>query len=312
VQALTADRRRRRTVWTRSLAHSLSERPMLAVVGLALAVGLVVPGLEAAAIPPNVRVVRDVAYGADPKQRFDVYIPRGVRNAPVVLMVHGGAWRLGDKRSRGVVGNKVERWSRAGIIVISVNYRLLPGTDPLEQARDVARALAAAQSRLSGWGGDPDKIVLMGHSSGAHLVALLEARPSLATSLGARPWLGAVILDSAALDVVQAMMRPHLPIYSRAFGTDRDYWRAASPAQHLAAGAKPMLLVCSSLRRDSCSAATRLAAQATADGVRAEVLPVPMSHAAIDAQLGAPGEYTKGVEAFLATLDPALARAVGR
>jgi arylformamidase len=285
---------------------------MLAVVGLALAVVLVAPGLEAAAIPPNVRVVRDVAYGADPKQRFDVYIPRGVRNAPVVLMVHGGAWRLGDKRSRGVVGNKVERWSRAGIIVISVNYRLLPGTDPLEQARDVARALAAAQSRLSGWGGDPDRIVLMGHSSGAHLVALLEARPSLATSLGARPWLGAVILDSAALDVVQAMMRPHLPIYSRAFGTDRDYWRAASPAQHLAAGAKPMLLVCSSLRRDSCPAATRLAAQATADGVRAEVLPVPKSHAAIDAQLGAPGEYTKGVEAFLATLDPSLARAVGR
>jgi arylformamidase len=285
---------------------------MLAVVGLALAVGLVVPGLEAAAIPPNVRVVRDVAYGADPKQRFDVYIPRGVRNAPVVLMVHGGAWRLGDKRSRGVVGNKVERWSRAGIIVISVNYRLLPGTDPVEQARDVARALAAAQSRLSGWGGDPDRIVLMGHSSGAHLVALLEARPSLATSLGARPWLGAVILDSAALDVVQAMMRPHLPIYSRAFGTDRDYWRAASPAQHLAAGAKPMLLVCSSLRRDSCPAATRLAEQATADGVRAEVLPVPKSHAAIDAQLGAPGEYTKGVEAFLATLDPSLARAVGR
>jgi arylformamidase len=285
---------------------------MLAVVGLALAVGLVVPGLEAAAIPPNVRVVRDVAYGADPKQRFDVYIPRGVRNAPVVLMVHGGAWRLGDKRSRGVVGNKVERWSRAGIIVISVNYRLLPGTDPVEQARDVARALAAAQSRLSGWGGDPDRVVLMGHSSGAHLVALLEARPSLATSLGARPWLGAVILDSAALDVVQAMMRPHLPIYSRAFGTDRDYWRAASPAQHLAAGAKPMLLVCSSLRRDSCPAATRLAEQATADGVRAEVLPVPKSHAAIDAQLGAPGEYTKGVEAFLATLDPSLARAVGR
>jgi len=280
-------------------------------VGLALAAALVVvPETRGSAIAPAVTVVRDVAYGTDPKQRFDVYVPRGARNAPVVLMVHGGAWRIGDKRSRGVVGNKVERWSRAGIVVISVNYRMLPGTDPVEQARDVARALAVAQARLPGWGGDPGKVVLMGHSSGAHLVALLDARPSLATSLGARMWLGAIILDSAALDVVQTMTLPHLRLYSRAFGAERDYWRQASPAHHLAAGAKPMLLVCSSLRRDSCPAATRFAAKAAAVGVRAEVVPVPKSHAAIDAELGAPGEYTEAVEAFLRTLDPSLARAI--
>jgi acetyl esterase/lipase len=277
---------------------------------LALAVGLVVPATRARAVAPAVRVVRDVAYGADPKQRFDVYIPRGAHNAPVILMVHGGGWRIGDKRSRGVVSNKVERWSRAGIVVISVNYRLLPGADPVEQARDVARALAEAQGRLPEWGGDPAKVVLMGHSSGAHLVALLDAHPSLATSLGARPWLGAIILDSAALDVVWTMTRPHLPLYTRAFGADREYWREASPSHHLAAGAKPMLLVCSSLRRDSCPAATKFAAKATSVGVRAETLPVAKTHASIDAELGATGEYTEAVETFLRTLDPSLARAI--
>lgn len=280
---------------------------------LALGVVLAVPSADAqrrAAIPADVRIVRDVAYGTDPKQRFDVYAPKGVRNAPVILMVHGGAWRTGDKRSRGVVGRKVERWSREGIVVISVNYRMLPGTNPVEQARDVARALAAAQARLAEWGGDPGKVVLMGHSSGAHLVALLDARPSLATSLGARLWLGAVILDSAALDVVQTMTVPHLRIYTRAFGTDRDFWREASPQHHLAAGAKPMLLVCSSLRRDSCRAANKFAAKATSVGVRTEVVPVAKSHAAIDADLGAPGEYTRAVEAFMETLDPAIARAL--
>jgi len=277
--------------------------------GFALATAFVMPTPKAIAIAPAVTVVRDVAYGADPKQRFDVYIPRGARNAPVVLMVHGGAWRIGDKRSRGVVGNKVERWSRDGIVVIAVNYRMLPGTDPVEQARDVARALAAAQARLGEWGGDPGKVVLMGHSSGAHLVALLDAHPSLATAVGARPWLGAVILDSAALDVMLTMTMPHLPLYTKAFGTDRDFWREASPQQHLAAGAKPMLLVCSSLRRDSCPAAKRFAARATSVGVRADVLPVPKSHAAIDAELGAPGEYTEAVETFMRTLDPALGRA---
>jgi len=284
--------------------------PTRTSIGLALAAALVVPSPKALAIAPAVTVVRDVSYGADPKQRFDVYVPRGARNAPVVLMVHGGAWRTGDKQSRGVVGRKVERWTREGIVVISVNYRLLPNTDPVDQARDVARALATAQARLREWGGDPGKVVLMGHSSGAHLVALLDARPSLATSLGARVWLGAIILDSAALDVVQTMTLPHLRLYTRAFGAERDYWRQASPAHHLAAGAKPMLLVCSSLRRDSCPAATRFAAKATAVGVRAEVVPVPKSHAAIDAELGAPGEYTEAVEAFLRTLDPSLARAI--
>ena len=261
----------------------------------------------------DVVVVRDVAYGADRKQRFDVYAPKGVRNAPVILMVHGGAWRIGDKRSKGVVENKVARWSRAGIIVISVNYRMLPGTDPVEQARDVARALAAAQTRLAEWGGDPNRVVLMGHSAGAHLVALIDANPALATRLGARAWLGAVILDSAALDIVYTMERPHAAFYDAAFGADRTYWREASPYHHLAAGAKPLLMVCSSRRRDSCLAARRLATKATSVGVRAEVLPVAKSHAAIDAQLGAPGAYTAGVEAFLGSLDPSLARAfVGR
>jgi acetyl esterase/lipase len=276
--------------------------PARARAALALAVGLVAPEARARAEAPAVRIVHDVAYGADRKQRFDVYIPRGARNAPVILMVHGGGWRTGDKRSRGVVGNKVQRWSRDGFIVISVNYRLLPGTDPVEQARDVARALAEAQGRLAEWGGDPTKVVLMGHSSGAHLVALLNARPSLATSLGARPWLAAVILDSAALDVVTTMTRPHLRLYAQAFGADREYWREASPLHHLSAGAKPMLLVCSSLRRDSCPAATKFAAKATSLGVRTEVVPVAKSHAAIDAELGTRGEYTEAVEAFLRSM----------
>jgi acetyl esterase/lipase len=150
----------------------------------------------------------------------------------------------------------------------------------------------------------------MGHSAGAHLVALLDANPAIATSLGARPWLGAVILDSAALDVVETMTRPHLPLYTKAFGADRAYWRETSPFDQLSAGAKPMLVVCSSLRRDSCPVANRFVAKATALRVRAEVLPVPKSHAAIDAELGAAGDYTDAVETFLRTLDPALGRAL--
>jgi acetyl esterase/lipase len=280
------------------MLDALHQYPAHALQAFALAA----PATQAQRGPPEFTVVRDVAYGAHSKQRFDVYVPKGARSAPVVVMVHGGAWRIGDKRSRGVVGNKVARWSREGIVVISVNYRMLPGTDPVEQARDVARALAVAQMRMTEWGGDPNRVVLMGHSAGAHLVALLDARPSLATALGARSWLGAVILDSAALDIVQTMTQPHARLYTRAFGADRDYWREASPYHHVGPDAKPMLLVCSSLRNDSCPAANRFAARATVAGVRAEVLPVAKSHARIDAELGAPGAYTDAVDRFLASL----------
>jgi arylformamidase len=308
---MAASRRSMPGSWLRDATSTLSLGVVLAVPSVA-GEGTPRGPFDHRRVAPaaEVAVVRDVSYGADPKQRFDVYAPNGARNAPVILMVHGGGWRIGDKRSRGVVENKVARWTRAGIIVISVNYRMLPGTDPVEQARDVARALAAAQGRMSEWGGDPGRVVLMGHSAGAHLVALLDANPALATRLGARGWLGTVILDSAALDIVQTMERPHAALYDAAFGTDRAYWREASPHHHLAAGAKPVLIVCSSRRSDSCPAARRFAAKATSLGVRAEVQPVAKSHAAIDAQLGLAGEYTEGVEAFLASLDPSLDRAL--
>jgi alpha-beta hydrolase superfamily lysophospholipase len=84
--------------------------------------------------------------------------------------------------------------------VVSTNFRMLPQAEPLEQARDVGRALAAVQSRAAGWGADGSKVVLMGHSSGGHLVMLLNAAPVLARTVGAQPWRGAVSLDNPVVD----------------------------------------------------------------------------------------------------------------
>jgi arylformamidase len=210
-------------------------------------------------LPPNVRVERDVSYGVDAKQRFDVYLPARASRAPVMILVHGGGWRIGDKSSRAVVQNKVARWTRAGIIVISVNYRLLPAANPIVQAEDVARAIAVAQQRLPEWGGDPGRIVLVGHSAGAHLVALIAGDQSFITHQGGQPSIvGSIILDSAVLDVEQTMLAPHLPLYDAAFGTSRRFWRFASPWRQLGAGASPLLIVCSTNRRDSCPAAQKL------------------------------------------------------
>lgn len=252
--------------------------------------------------------VRDLAYGNDPLQRMDVYLPPKPLKAPVIVMVHGGAWRYGDKAASSVVDNKAARWLARGFVFVSVNNRLLPQADPLEQARDVAQALAVAQAKATSWGADPARFILMGHSAGAHLVALVNASPELAAHAGARSWLGTVALDSAAVDVSPIMQGKHFRLYDAAFGTDPAYWRAVSPVQQLTASAKPMLAVCSTRRSDSCAQADVFAERAAQLGVRAQVLRQDLSHRDINQTLGLPGAYTDAVEAFMGSLDPALAQ----
>jgi acetyl esterase/lipase len=262
---------------------------------------------QPAALPAGIRVMRDVAYGSDPRQRFDVYAPMQARNAPVIFMVHGGAWARGDKAMRNVIENKVARWVPRGFIVISTNYRMLPDTAPLQQAQDVAQALASAQRRAAEWGGDRGKFILMGHSAGAHLVALLSAEPLLALQQGATPWLGTISLDSASLDVVQTMQSRHLRLYDRAFGSDPAAWVAVSPLQRLNAPGAPFLAVCSSRRTDSCPQAGRFVDKAMKLGMRAQVLEENLSHEEINQQLGIDSGYTTQVEAFMRSLDPVVA-----
>lgn len=254
----------------------------------------------------------DLAYGPHPRQRFDVYSSGQTTSAPVVFLVHGGAWRTGDKAHDRVVAGKVARWVPKGVVLVSTNYRLLPEADALAQVDDVARALVRAQAEAARFGGDRNRFVLMGHSAGAHLVALLAAAPERALALGATPWLGTVALDSAALDVVAIMRSRHPRFYDAAFGSDPARWREASPIHQLRRGLAPFLAVCSSRRRDSCREARAFAAAATALGARALVLPEDLSHRQINELLGKTPRYTAEVEAFLVDLDPSLRRALWR
>ncbi|WP_233244364.1 alpha/beta hydrolase, partial [Acidovorax sp. HMWF029] len=190
---------------------------------------------QAAALPSGVQRIADVPYGSDPRQRMDVYLPTpssstaSAVRAPVVFMVHGGGWRHGDKAMGRVVQEKVARWVPRGFVLISVNYRLLPDTPVAQQERDVQAALMAAQQHATTWGAAPSRFILMGHSAGAHLVALLNARAPQALREGAWPWLGTVVLDSAVMNVPAYMRAPHMPLYDDAFGADPAYWRLLSP-----------------------------------------------------------------------------------
>ncbi|GDY38795.1 alpha/beta hydrolase [Acidovorax sp. NB1] len=275
---------------------------------------------QAAALPTGVQRIADVPYGTDPAQRMDVYVPTSPTTgtnsllastvrAPVIFMVHGGGWRHGDKAMGRVVQEKVNRWVPKGFILISINYRMLPDAPVAVQERDVQAALMAAQQRATTWGGDPGRFILMGHSAGAHLVALLNAHAPQALREGAWPWLGTVVLDSAVMNVPAYMRAPHMPLYDDAFGADPAYWRLLSPLHQWTAGAPPVQMVCSTERADQpCHQAEALARHVHSLGGRAEVLPQDLSHGEINAQLGLESPYTRAVEAFMGSLDAEVAR----
>lgn len=264
--------------------------------------------LARSTVPSSVKQISDIAYGSDPRQRIDAYLPaQPIANAPVIVMVHGGAWMVGNKAMANVTDNKVAYWvKQKGYVLVSVGYRLSPQVDPLVHARDVATALAKAQSLAPSWGADPARVILMGHSAGAHLVALLGASPALARESGAQPWLGTVALDSAALDLERIMAQRHMRFYDRVFGADPAFWRSVSPMAVLATGATPMMLVCSSQRADgSCGQSIAFADAVKAKGGRAGVLPQDLTHEQVNTTLGLPGAYTDAVDGFIRSLLPA-------
>jgi acetyl esterase/lipase len=142
----------------------------------------------------------------------------------------------------------------------------------------------------------------MGHSAGAHLVVLISSVPRLWQSAGVKPWLGTVGLDSGAYNVVEVMNRRHRPLYDRVFSSDSSFWKAVSPTLRLKDAPPPMELVCSSLRRHSCTAANGYANKADSLGGHVNVLPVALTHGQVNLKLGIAQPYTQEVENFIDAL----------
>jgi acetyl esterase/lipase len=200
------------------------------------------------------------------------------------------------------VAAKVAHWLPGGRAVASIGYRRLPDAEPLEQAHDVGRGLAFLQRHLAELGLQSRDAVLVGHSSGAHLVALLAADMRSAATDGVEPWLGSILIDSAALDVVNLMSGPHLPLHDRAFGTSTAAWELASPLHRLDGPPAPVLLIHSSRRPFAGEQAQAFAAAVIEHGGQSEVLTLDLSHVALNAELGRDADYTARVDAFIETL----------
>jgi acetyl esterase/lipase len=259
----------------------------------------------AAAYPPAPGTVEH-AYGSNPKQRLDLVKPVGVTKAQLLLFVHGGGWSIGDKAH---AAPEKARWANSrGWAFASANYRLVPQATVEQQAADVASAIAWLRANAAKEGLDPDRIVLMGHSAGAHLVALVGTDPRYLQTAGVpmSAIKGVVLLDGAGYDVpsqASAEMNLVKPMYEAAFGSDPKRQAALSPTRNAAApNVARWLILPIERRQDSQAQSKGLAEALNRGGASASVVVVPgESHGSLNKGLGESGHFATGqVESFLA------------
>lgn len=214
------------------------------VTGWVLAALGVLGSSPAAAQSSAVTVVRDIDYVAqadypDGKDRLDVYSPRGAANAPVILSIHGGLLMAGDRRDETFVG---QRFAAAGYVTAVMSYRLSPQASHPAHIEDTAAAFAWVKRNIRQHGGDPDRIVVTGHSAGAYLAMLLAADPRwLAVHKLSPQDIRGVAPVSGFYWVDKPGVAPDRP--KSVWGPDPKVWADASPARYLRADLPPVLVL---------------------------------------------------------------------
>lgn len=253
---------------------------------------------------------RDMAYGSDALQTLSFWSPTtaGAQPAPLILFVHGGGWKRGDK-SNATGKAKIAHFRGQGYAVASINYRLVPGATIEQQAADVAAALAYVKAQARALNVDPARIILMGHSAGAHLVALVGTDPRYlqAAGLSESDVAGIVPIDGAAYDVPRQLdigARIMGATYEQAFGTDAERQRLLSPTFQAASPNAPAFLILHVQRKDGVAQAQGLAEALRKAGTPVQIEGLPgtglKGHMEINRSLGDPAyAATPLVDAWL-------------
>ncbi|MCB0865362.1 MAG: alpha/beta hydrolase [Solirubrobacterales bacterium] len=308
--------------------------------------GLAVAMLTALALAPSAGAAQShkgIVYDLDgtpvpnpPRlNQLDLYTPDDVgagASRPVVVYVHGGGWATGDKSNK--LNDKINLFTGAGYVFVSVNYRL--ANNPVDLSypptrvrfptipSDVAEALGWLDRNVAAYGGDPRRLLLMGHSAGAQLVSLITTDPSYVSSWGVDPahLLGTVSLDTDTYDITERAMTGNdsskTMIYN-AVATPQENavdgaWARYSATNYADPGDPDFLLVtqAGAPRR---AANTEQMATLLGQDPATSVFKAPYDHEGINAAVGSPTDQsgeTAAIMAFFASkagpLQPATSR----
>lgn len=182
----------------------------------------------------------DLAYRTDAeadatRHKLDLFVPVGRKDFPMLVYVHGGGWKSGNKNLYVALGRA---FARHGIGVAVINYRLSPKVKHPAHAEDVAKAFAWVHANIAKYGGDAGRITLMGHSAGGHLAALLATDASYLKAVKLEPsHIRGVISVSGVYQV-----DPNAELSIPAFGTDAEVCKKASPIAYVSGKHPPFLI----------------------------------------------------------------------
>jgi acetyl esterase/lipase len=262
------------------------------------------------------QVKKDIPYvpGGHERHVLDVYAPKDAKNLPVVFWIHGGGWQAGDKSS---VQEKPQAFVDKGFVFVSTNYRLLPNVEMETIFRDIAKSIHWVHDHIGEYGGDPKRLLVMGHSAGAQLAALvsIDERYLKAEGLSLDIIKGCVPVDGDTFDVpaiietAETRRRVHgLPQatfgHREKFGNDSAKHRDYSAVTHVAKGKgiPPFLIMHVADHPDTSAQAQRLA-----NVLKAADIPVTLfggretTHNKINADIGLADDLgTKALFDFVA------------
>lgn len=179
---------------------------------------------------------KGIAYGTDPRQKMDIYVPdKPQKPACTVMFFYGGRWTTGD---RGLYRFAGEALSSKGCITAIADYRVYPKIRYPVFLEDSAKAFVFLHRHAQEYGGDPKRLFLAGHSAGAYDAVMIAVQPRFIRAAGGQPsWIKGVIGISGPYDFLPFTDSDVIDIFS----TEKD--AATQPINYVHAGLPPMLLV---------------------------------------------------------------------
>ena len=200
-------------------------------------------------------VQKNISYSSEPHERkhLDIYTPENnEQKLPVLIHIHGGGWKRGDKKIQSEHG---DFYSSRKIIFVNINYRLTPEVKHPIHAEDCAEAVAWVFQHIDELAGDKERVFISGHSAGAHLAALLGTDASYLNKYNIQPsqLAGVIPIDTASFDLLSPRNERFVEkLVDNAFGTDKAILKSASPMHHVHADQNyPDFLIFASGKRDS-------------------------------------------------------------
>ena len=190
----------------------------------------------------RVRESRDLAYGAHPRQRLDIYAPADpAKDRAAVVFVHGGAFTEGDRnRSPEIYANIGRYFARHGILGVNIGYRLAPEIQYPEGSRDVGAAVAWIRNQARDFSVDPARIFLMGHSAGAAHAATYAYEHRLYPSDGSG--LAGLIVVSGRVRADNLPENPNAVRVESYYGKYSSVYDSCSPVSHVDSNSLPTLI----------------------------------------------------------------------